>query len=306
MDTQSNLGALAMQQQQHSAPPGNLILRSTVLNMEPHQRPPLHNVSASGALPGTSIPPEMYQQLGIIMPDNIAITVGAGGGGLFDSNGALLPGLNYTQMESMLAMAGVPFSGQQLGEHLLEAQQQSGPISETARKEAAAAARAARQAKRREEKLKKQDRARKISNVTPADLQPMANTNVATAASMAALPPAVLQVGPALVPTVVVPDQPSTSQQPLRSSSKRERGRKTSNAAGNKSEQRAIKNRESAARSRAKRVEYTSALEAQIEQLRSQNKTLRTRVISSVAAPPDPHAGKVDGRPLRRTRTMPL
>lgn len=67
-----------------------------------------------------------------------------------------------------------------------------------------------------------------------------------------------------------------------------------------------MKNRESAARSRAKRVEYTSALEAQIEQLRSQNKNLRTRVITSAAAPPDPHAGKVDGKPLRRTRTMPL
>ena len=67
-----------------------------------------------------------------------------------------------------------------------------------------------------------------------------------------------------------------------------------------------IKNRESAARSRAKRVEYTSALEAQVEQLREQNKALRTKVITVAEAPPDPHAGKVDGQPLRRTRTMPL
>lgn len=67
-----------------------------------------------------------------------------------------------------------------------------------------------------------------------------------------------------------------------------------------------IKNRESAARSRAKRVEYTSALEVQVEQLREQNKALRGQVIAVAAPPPDPHAGKVDGQPLRRTRTMPL
>jgi len=67
-----------------------------------------------------------------------------------------------------------------------------------------------------------------------------------------------------------------------------------------------IKNRESAARSRAKRVEYTAALEAHVEKLREQNKSLRTKIVQAAAAPPDPHAGSLDGAPLRRTRTMPL
>jgi hypothetical protein len=68
-----------------------------------------------------------------------------------------------------------------------------------------------------------------------------------------------------------------------------------------------IKNRESAARSRAKRVEQVCALETQVEQLKSQNRNLRTEVIKKAAAPPDPYTGKgIDGQPLRRTRTMPL
>lgn len=43
-----------------------------------------------------------------------------------------------------------------------------------------------------------------------------------------------------------------------------------------------------------------------MDQLRSQNRALRTQVIAAAEAPPDPHAGRLDGRVLRRTRTMPL
>lgn len=239
IDTHSTLAM----QPQHSAPPASIILRSTVLNTESHHNPPLHSVSALGALPGTSIPPAMYQQLGIL-PDNNPNTNVASG--IFDSSGALLPGLTHAQMESMLAMAGAPIPGHQLGDHQLETHQQAGPISETARKEAAAAARAARQAKRRTEKQKKQERTRKTHNLPVANMQPIANTNFATAVSMAAVTPAIYQ-GASLPPVPEAPieaaeahPQPSTSQQPPKSFSKREKGKKTSSAAGNKSEQRAV------------------------------------------------------------------
>lgn len=67
-----------------------------------------------------------------------------------------------------------------------------------------------------------------------------------------------------------------------------------------------IRNRESAARSRAKRQEYTSTLEKRVQSLRDENKSLRTKIIEAAKAPADPYAGKLDGKPLRRTRTMPL
>lgn len=44
----------------------------------------------------------------------------------------------------------------------------------------------------------------------------------------------------------------------------------------------------------------------QVEQLRQHNRSLRQRVIQVAAAPPDPHAGSLDGQLLRRTRTMPM
>jgi ABA responsive element binding factor len=69
---------------------------------------------------------------------------------------------------------------------------------------------------------------------------------------------------------------------------------------------RAIKNRESAARSRAKRQEYTATLEQQVEQLKQQNNQLRKQVITTAVAPPDPHAPKHDGELLRRSRTGPI
>lgn len=67
-----------------------------------------------------------------------------------------------------------------------------------------------------------------------------------------------------------------------------------------------IKNRESAARSRAKRQEYTATLEQQVEELKKQNTELRHKVITAVAAPPDPHAGELEGELMRRTRTGPF
>lgn len=73
-----------------------------------------------------------------------------------------------------------------------------------------------------------------------------------------------------------------------------------------KTAKRMIKNRESAARSRQRRLEYTASLEQQVEQLKAANRSLRERVIRQAAAPPDPHAGRLDGQPLRRTRTTPL
>lgn len=173
----------------------------------------------------------------------------------------------------------------------------SGPISEAARKEAAAAARAARQAKRREEKQRQKEREMqrktKTEVVGAADVSmPMAIATPAEAAMAAAAAAAVMPL--ATMPVVGGGIAQRASEQPV------------AGGKADKTELRAIKNRESAARSRAKRVEYTSALEVQVEQLREQNKALRGQVIAVAAAPPDPHAGKVDGQPLRRTRTMPL
>lgn len=73
-----------------------------------------------------------------------------------------------------------------------------------------------------------------------------------------------------------------------------------------KAKERAAKNRESAARSRARRLEYQAALEKQVEELKHQNKVLRTKVVAVAQAPKDRHAGKHDGEILRRTRTTPL
>jgi hypothetical protein len=140
--------------------------------------------------------------------------------------------------------------------------------SEMVRKQAAKVARAARVQKRRQEKFRKGDS--KLAQPAEVLIQSFSGH----------LP---------IQPTQLVAQisQPKTD-------------------AKDRNEIRAIKNRESAARSRAKRVEYTAALEAQVEKLREQNKTLRGRVIALAPAPPDPHAGKLEGRPLRRTRTMPL
>ena len=64
-----------------------------------------------------------------------------------------------------------------------------------------------------------------------------------------------------------------------------------------------VKNRESAARSRQRKQEYTADLEEQVNQLKEQNKALLQRVIDACLAPEDKHSGKVDGEPLRRTRS---
>ncbi len=61
-----------------------------------------------------------------------------------------------------------------------------------------------------------------------------------------------------------------------------------------------MRNRESAARSRAKRLEYTHELEERVKTLKDVNKDLREKIIKLAKAPADPHGS------LRRTRTMPL
>lgn len=64
-----------------------------------------------------------------------------------------------------------------------------------------------------------------------------------------------------------------------------------------------VKNRESAARSRQRKQEYTADLEDQVNQLKDQNKDLLQRVIDACAPPQDRHTGMIDGQPLRRTRS---
>jgi len=142
--------------------------------------------------------------------------------------------------------------------------------SEMARKQAAKAARAARVQKRRQEKFRRGDSKGKRTQPSEVLIQSF------------------------------------SGHLPIQSTQMVAHGSQPKTDAKDRNEIRAIKNRESAARSRAKRVEYTAALEAQVEKLREQNKTLRGRVIALAPAPPDPHAGKLEGRPLRRTRTMPL
>ncbi|KAL3155451.1 Alpha-L-arabinofuranosidase [Trebouxia sp. C0009 RCD-2024] len=68
-------------------------------------------------------------------------------------------------------------------------------------------------------------------------------------------------------------------------------------------QKRMVKNRESAARSRQRKQEYTADLEEQVNQLKEQNKALLQRVIDACSAPEDKHSGRVDGEPLRRTRS---
>lgn len=67
-----------------------------------------------------------------------------------------------------------------------------------------------------------------------------------------------------------------------------------------------VKNRESAARSRARKQEYTASLEAQVEELKAANRELLERVIAHCPPPPAAHVPTLNGEPLRRTRTTPL
>ncbi|CAL5224566.1 g7271 [Coccomyxa viridis] len=69
---------------------------------------------------------------------------------------------------------------------------------------------------------------------------------------------------------------------------------------------RMVKNRESAARSRARKQQYTAELEVQVEELKATNKMLLEKVIAQVQPAPAKHAPCLDGQPLRRTRTTPM
>lgn len=86
-----------------------------------------------------------------------------------------------------------------------------------------------------------------------------------------------------------------------RSSDGGSRGRRVT-----KEDHRSVKNRESAAKSRKKRQQYTNELEQRVQMLKDTNKELRKKIICAAKAPPDPYAGTLDGTKLRRTRTMPL
>ena len=44
----------------------------------------------------------------------------------------------------------------------------------------------------------------------------------------------------------------------------------------------------------------------QVEDLKKQNVELRHKVITTAAAPPDKHAGELDGELMRRSRTGPI
>lgn len=68
-------------------------------------------------------------------------------------------------------------------------------------------------------------------------------------------------------------------------------------------QKRMVKNRESAARSRQRKQEYTADLEEQVNQLKEQNRLLLQRVIDACPPPEDKHSGRVNGEPLRRTRS---
>lgn len=67
-----------------------------------------------------------------------------------------------------------------------------------------------------------------------------------------------------------------------------------------------VKNRESAARSRARKQEYTTQLEIKVEELKQQNRELLQKVITACPPPEDKHSGLINGQRLRRTRTMPM
>ncbi|KAK9843760.1 hypothetical protein WJX81_005117 [Elliptochloris bilobata] len=71
-------------------------------------------------------------------------------------------------------------------------------------------------------------------------------------------------------------------------------------------QKRMVKNRESAARSRARKQQYTTELETQVEELKSINRELLEQVISHCPPPLPTHSPALGGEPLRRTRTMPL
>ena len=74
----------------------------------------------------------------------------------------------------------------------------------------------------------------------------------------------------------------------------------------NKKQKRMVKNRESAARSRARKQAYTAELEQQVVDLKRQNKELRVETVKKGEAPPDKFAAPKTGRlALRRTRTAP-
>eukprot|EP00890_Picochlorum_soloecismus_P002735 jgi/Picsp_1/3462/NSC_06300-R1_delayed flowering1 len=212
----------------------------------------------------------------VMVPLSAGLVHPAPGG--VDLLSTLLPGVQKNADETFMLgpmMNSVPLTGTNA--------QRPGEVHESLmQRQEAAALRAARQ-KKRKEKQQQSDIRRKMS-AQSVDDDGFERIDV-TAMS-----------GPASNGTTQ-----DTSQDDAGAVSKGRKGKRAARA-----DPRAIRNRESAARSRAKRLEYTSTLEKRVQSLRDENKSLRTKIIEAAKAPADPYAGKLDGKPLRRTRTMPL
>ena len=71
-----------------------------------------------------------------------------------------------------------------------------------------------------------------------------------------------------------------------------------------KGDNRSIKNRNSAAKSRKKRAEYTKELEERAKLLKDTNRQLRKKIVD-VGKAVEAEKGSLEGKSLRKTRTLP-
>lgn len=108
--------------------------------------------------------------------------------------------------------------------------------------------------------------------------------------------------------SIGAPDTPAADdmEEPMIGRTARQRKRKDIDVVDERSDRmakRMVKNRESAARSRQRKQQYTYDLEAQVENLKLQNRQLLEKVIRACAPPPPRILPTVEGEPLRRTRS---
>jgi hypothetical protein len=113
----------------------------------------------------------------------------------------------------------------------------------------------------------------------------------------AAGPPVVVSGVPlgAGVPSTRVPNQTSSAQKKKPRIGYRQVTKK---------DERSVKNRKSAAKSRKKRAEYTKELEERAKLLKDTNSQLRKKIVDTAKAPPA-SPGSLEGKRLRKTRTLP-
>jgi hypothetical protein len=71
-----------------------------------------------------------------------------------------------------------------------------------------------------------------------------------------------------------------------------------------KKDERSVKNRKSAAKSRMKRAEYTKELEERAKLLKDTNMQLRKKIVD-VGKAMEAEKGSLEGKQLRKTRTLP-